>query len=108
MNAGLLAPDTPLRDSGRYRLRRHGGFIVDDTDTDVAVSPHRVHWQPTEYNALRRCIERWFEPLETALVAEPLWPVLLRWLAARVSALRGVQACFVEAHPLRSHRTPLG
>ena len=106
MNAGLLAPATHLRDSGRYRLRRHGGFIVDDTD--VAVAPHRAHWQPTEYNALHRGIERWFERLETALVAEPLWTVLLRWLAARASALRGVQAWFVEAHPLRSHRTPLG
>ena len=94
-----LAPDIHLRDGGRYRQRRHGGFIVDGTD--VVAAPHHAHWQPVEYNALHGGIERWFEPLEPAWVAEPLWPVLLRWLAARASALRGVQPWFVEAHPFR-------
>jgi hypothetical protein len=63
--------------------------------------PHRAHWQPVEYNALHGGIERWFEPLEPGLVAEPLWPPLLRWLAARASALRGARPWFVEAHPFR-------
>jgi len=94
-----LAPDTHLRDGGHYRQRRHGGFVVDGAS--VQAMPHRAHWQPLEYNALHGGIERWFEPLEPALVAEPLWPHLLGWLAARASALRGAQPWFVEAHPFR-------
>ena len=94
-----LAPDTHLRDGGHYRQRRHGGFVVDGASLTAA--PHRAHWQPLEYNALHGGIERWFEPLDPALVAEPLWPRLLLWLAARASALRGVQPWFIEAHPFR-------
>jgi hypothetical protein len=94
-----LAADTHLRDGGHYRQRRHGGFVVDGDS--VRGVPHRAHWQPLEYNALHGGIERWFEPLEPALAVEPLWPTLLRWLAARASALRGAQPWFVEAHPFR-------
>jgi len=94
-----LAPDAHLRDGGRYRRRRHGGFVVDGPHVQAA--PQRAHWQPLEYNALHGGIERWFEPLEAAMVAERLWPALLRWLAARASALRGAQPWYVEAHPFR-------
>ena len=94
-----LPPDTHLRDGGRYRQRRHGGFVVDGAS--VQAVPHRAHWQPVEYNALHGGTLRWFEPLEPALAAEPQWPALLRWLAERASALRGPQAWFVEAHPFR-------
>jgi hypothetical protein len=98
-----LAPDAHLRDGGHYRQRRHGSFVVEgDRVTQVA---HRAHWQPIEYNALHGGIERWFEPLEPGLVAEPLWPRLLAMLGARASALRGAQAWFVEAHPFRIDTT---
>ena len=96
-----LPADRHLRDGGHYRQRRHGSFIVDGASV-VGVA-HRAHWQPVEYNALHGGIERWFEPLEPDLVAEPPWPRLLQWLAARASALRGVQAWYVEAHPFRIH-----
>ena len=94
-----LPPDTHLRDGGRYRQRRHGSFVVEGSS--VQAMPHRAHWQPVEYNALHGGIERWFEPLEPALTAEPLWPRLLAMLAERANALRGVQPWFVEAHPFR-------
>ena len=94
-----LPPDTHLRDGGRYRQRRHGSFVVEGAA--VRAVPHRAHWQPLEYNALHGGIERWFEPLEPALTAEPLWPRLLAMLAERANALRGTQAWFVEAHPFR-------
>ncbi len=82
-----LAPDQYLRDGGRYRQRRHGSFVIEgDSVTQV---PHRAHWQPVEYNALHGGIERWFQPLESSLVADPLWQRLLVMLADRASALRG-------------------
>ena len=94
-----LPPDTHLRDGGHYRQRRHGSFVVEGET--VRAVPHRAHWQPVEYNALHGGIERWFEPLDAGLLAQPQWPRLLQWLAARASALRGAQPWFVEAHPFR-------
>jgi len=94
-----LPPDTHLRDGGRYRFRRHSCFVVDGDV--VQPVPHRAHWQPLEYNALHGGIERWFEPIEPALVADPLWARLLAVAAARASALRGARRWYVEAHPFR-------
>jgi hypothetical protein len=94
-----LPPDRYLRDGGRYRRRRHSCFVVDgDKVTRV---PQRAHWQPVEYNALHGGIERWFDPMDPAWVAQPLWQELLARLAERASALRGAQPWFVEAHPFR-------
>jgi hypothetical protein len=98
-----LPPDQHLRDGGRYRRRRHGCFVVDGARIEDV--PHRAHWQPVEYNALHGGIERWFEPLAPALVADPAWHGLLRGLAGTANALRGRQRWFVEAHPFRIDTT---
>jgi len=98
-----LPPDEHLRDGGRYRRRRHGRFVVEGGV--VTPAPHRAHWQPVEYNALHGGIERWFEPIEPALVNDAAWQRLLLWLAERASALRGPQTWYVEAHPLRIDTT---
>jgi hypothetical protein len=99
-----LAPDNYLRDGGRYRQRRHGSFVIEGER--VAAAPHRAHWQPVEYNALHGGLERWFQPLDTSLVAEPLWQRLLLMLAQRAAALRDGAApasgpWYVEAHQFR-------
>jgi hypothetical protein len=98
-----LPPDGHLRDGGRYRRRRHSCFIVDGPQ--LTPMPHRAHWQPVQYNALHGGIERWFEPIEPALVGNPLWERLLLMLGERASALRGRQPWFVEAHPFRIDTT---
>jgi hypothetical protein len=98
-----LPADAYLRDGGRYRRRRHACFVVDgDQVTSV---PHRAHWQPVEYNALHGGLERWFEPMLAEVVSQPVWPALLRTLAATCSALKGVQPWFVEAHQFRIDTT---
>jgi hypothetical protein len=94
-----LPHDRHLRDGGRYRRRRHGSFIVDGTS--VSPVPHRAHWQPVEYNALHGGIERWFEPLPAALADDAAWLRLLGAIGRCVSALRGKQRWFVEAHSFR-------
>ncbi len=96
---GDLPPDRHLRDGGRYRRRRHGSFVVEGGRVQQA--PHRAHWQPVAYNALHGGIERWFDPLAPAMVADPAWPALLSALAGVTSALRGAQPWYVEAHPFR-------
>jgi hypothetical protein len=94
-----LPPDPHLRDGGRYRRRRHGCFVVGPEG--VSRVPHRAHWQPLEYNALHGGIQRWFEPLPEALVADPAWGRLLQGLAGVADALRGPATWYVEAHPFR-------
>jgi hypothetical protein len=97
-----LAIDTYLKDGGKYRLRRHGSVVIEGGAVQTVKSvPHRAHWQPVEYNALHGGIERWFEPLDDAMTAEPLWPALLGWLGARADALYGVQPWYTEVHPFR-------
>lgn len=98
-----LPPDRYLKDGGRYRRRRHGCFIVEGES--VTLQPHRLHWQPVEYNALHGGIERHFEPLPDALVTDPLWARFLLVGAARASALKGVQPWYVEAHMFRIDTT---
>jgi hypothetical protein len=94
-----LPSDTHLRDGGRYRFRRHSCFIVEGAE--VTPVPHRAHWQPVEYNALHGGLERWFEPMAPAVVAQPVWPQLLRGLAACCSELKGPRRWYVEAHQFR-------
>ncbi|WNG16527.1 2OG-Fe dioxygenase family protein [Cystobacter fuscus] len=98
-----LPPDAYLRDGGRYRSRRHSCFVVEGEA--VTQVPHRAHWQPVEYNALHGGLERWFEPMTPAVVAQPVWPRLLSRLAAYCSELRGARPWFVEAHQFRIDTT---
>ena len=98
-----LPLDGYLRDGGRYRSRRHSCFIVDGAS--VTQVPHRAHWQPVEYNALHGGLERWFEPIAPAVVFQPVWPQLLRGLAACCSALKGERPWYVEAHQFRIDTT---
>lgn len=98
-----LPPDEYLRDGGRYRKRRHSCFVV--SGDAVEQMPHRAHWQPVEYNALHGGLERWFEPMDPAIVAQPVWAQLLRNLAAKCSALKGAQPWYVEAHQFRIDTT---
>jgi hypothetical protein len=94
-----LAPDTHLKDGGKYRQRRHGSVLIEGNT--VRAVAHRAHWQPLEYNALHGGVERWFEPLEAVMTSEPLWQPLLCWLAQRASELCGPQPWYTEVHPFR-------
>lgn len=98
-----LPSDQYLRDGGRYRKRRHSCFVVEQDR--VQQVPHRAHWQPIIYNALHGGMQRWFEPIEPAVVAMPVWQRLLTQTAAVTSALKGPQAWYIEAHQFRIDTT---
>jgi len=98
-----LPADGYLKDGGRYRRRRHSCFVVDGDA--VQQTPHRAHWQPLEYNALHGGMQRWFEPMDPAVVAQPVWHAMLAAVGQAVSALRGPQPWYVEAHPFRIDTT---
>ena len=98
-----LPPDAHLRDGGHYRRRRHASCVVEAGT--VRLVPQRPHWQPVEYNALHGGIERWFEPIDAAVLAAPAWQRMLVSFATLASERRGVQPWFVEAHQFRIDTT---
>ena len=95
-----LRLDEYLKGGGPYRRRRHACFVVEgDALRQV---PHRMHWQPVEYNALHGGMERWFEPVAPVTVAQPAWPALVHALARACSRQRpAVARWHVEAHQFR-------
>lgn len=97
----MLPRDAWLRDGGRYRFRRHSCFAQTLASDALELAPHRAHWQPTDYNALHGGLERWFEPIEPHVNADPAWTALLRALGRRFAATRSVAHWYIEAHQFR-------
>ena len=98
-----LAPDTYLRDGGRYRRRRHSCFVVEGEA--VTQAPHRAHWQSLDYNALHGGMHRWFEPMSVDVAASPAFRSLLAAFGRVFGAVRDVPRCYVEAHQFRIDTT---
>ncbi len=96
-----LPPDAHLKDGGHYRKRRHSCFIQDLAGGGLVQTPHRAHWQPTDYNALHGGFERWFEPVEAGIAAAPAWTTLLTELGRLFAQVRPVARWFIEAHQFR-------
>jgi hypothetical protein len=99
-----LALDNYLKDGGRYRRRRHSCFI--QHGRELSQTAHRAHWQPIEYNALHGGMNRMFEPVLPATVAQPAWPALIVAIGQLCSQARGSDApWYVEAHQFRIDTT---
>ena len=98
---GRLPPDAHLKDGGHYRRRRHACFIQEFPSGALTQTPHRAHWQPTDYNALHGGFERWFDPVEPAVAQAPAWIALLSSLGSLFAQVRPVPRWYVEAHQFR-------
>ena len=98
-----LALDNYLKDGGRYRRRRHSCFVQDGTE--LRQTAHRPHWQPLEYNALHGGMQRLFEPVLAATVAQPAWQGLVRGIGQLCTAAPGAHAWYIEADQLRIDTT---
>ncbi|MFL6619716.1 MAG: 2OG-Fe dioxygenase family protein [Povalibacter sp.] len=96
-----LPADAWLRDGGQYRYRRHSCFVQQLRDPSIMQVPHRAHWQPTDYNALHGGMERWFEPIQSHVIALPAWSLLLMTLGEVFAAARPVTQWYIEAHQFR-------
>ena len=96
-----LPPDAHLKDGGNYRQRRHACFVQEVTANTLTQTPHRAHWQPTDYNALHGGFERWFEPVESAVSEAPAWIELIAGLGKLFAQVQAVDQWFVEAHQFR-------
>ncbi|MEG0558387.1 MAG: 2OG-Fe dioxygenase family protein [Comamonas sp.] len=101
-----LPPDAFLKDSGRYRSRRHSCFVAEAGSLQQV--PHRAHWQPVEYNALHGGMQRMFDPMHAATTQSRVWSLMLQKLAElsdQVFGSAGLQRWFVESHQFRIDTT---
>ena len=94
-----LPPDEYLKDGGRYRHRRQSCFVA--RGGELALAPHRAHWQPVQYNALHGGMQRWFEPVDAAVANAGGWRGLVSGLAAVGDSVRGARPWVIEAHQFR-------
>ena len=96
-----LPPDTHLRDGGHYRHRRHACYVQTLASNTLQATPHRAHWQPTDYNALHGGFERWFEPVEPTVSQAALWTGLLLALGRLFAQVKPAPQWSIEAHQFR-------
>ena len=95
-----LPQDNYLRDGGHYRFRRHSCF-VQSLPGNLDLSPHRAHWQPTDYNALHGGMERWFEPVESIVLSDSAWSGLIAGIGKLFAQAAKASRWYVEAHQFR-------
>ncbi len=100
-----LYVDTYMADRGRYRRRRFGVFSVDAQG--IIEQPRQPHYQSLDYNRLNGGVERWYEPIETAIRNGQSLRAILH-LAYRVFAplAPDVVHWHVEVHQFRIEARP--
>ena len=101
-----LALDTYLADHGRYRRRRHAVYAAlgahADSGGEIVRTAHQPHYQSLEYNPLQGGIERWFEPVESAIGSGSSMLTILRFCHDLFGAVApDVRRWHVEVHQFR-------
>ena len=94
-----LGPDTYMADGGRYRKRRHAVFSAGAGG--VLRQPAQPHFQSRDYNPLNGGIERWFEPVTTAIGDGPAMRVILAFCGRLFGMLNPAPNWHVEVHQFR-------
>lgn len=95
-----LAPDEYAAERGTRRLRRYGHFSLTRTG-ELTPLPHVAFVQPERSNPLYVDVDRHFEPLTDAFVADPLLTPMLRMLGDVASCLEDPDEWSVKVHPFR-------
>ena len=94
-----LFEDQFLKDHGKYRLRRHSSYVVENRVSSLV--PHRPHWQSLDFNALHGGIVRHFEPIDESLNLNPSWLKLIGEISKLFTAISSTGPWFTEAHQFR-------
>ena len=105
-----LALDTYLIPHGRYRRRRHAVFVASGNATEngaIVRAAHQPHFQSREYNPLQGDIERWFEPIDSAIGSGKSLRTILRFCHGLFGRMvPDVHSWRVEVHQFRIEARP--
>lgn len=93
--------DTHLPEGHRYRRRRHATLSARAGEAGFALEPHQPHYQAPEYNRLVGGIERWFEPIDRALLEGETFGRVLRFCLRLFGPLAPEADWHIECHQFR-------
>ncbi|MEU2794574.1 2OG-Fe dioxygenase family protein [Streptomyces sp. NPDC007100] len=96
-----LGEDRYAAERGTRRQRRYGQFSLTPATGELVRLPHTPFVQPKDTNPLYETVDRHFEPLTDAFVADPLLRPLLDLLGQAASALEDAGRWIVKVHPFR-------
>lgn len=96
-----LSLDRYAAESGTCRLRRYGHFSLVPGTRELTLLPHIPFVQPDDTNPLFIEVDRHFDPLTDAFVADPLLRSALRLLGDLADCLDEVAEWSVKVHPFR-------
>jgi hypothetical protein len=96
-----LSQDEYAARRGTRRLRRYGHFTFVPATGELRLLPHTVFVQPDNTNPLYETVDRHFDPLTGAFVADPVLRSVLGVLGRTAGALDGAERWSVKVHPFR-------
>jgi hypothetical protein len=100
-----LGPDPYLlAAAGRLRKRRHAVYAASGSALDR--QPHQPHYQSRDYNALQGGIERWFEPVTSAVGDGECMRTVIRFGLHIFGALATAPGWRIEVHQFRIEASP--
>jgi hypothetical protein len=101
-----LEMDGFMADGGRYRRRRLANFLAIPGEAGHRRGLHRPHFQATVHNTLNGGVDRWFAPVEDAVVRNPVCEGLLALGREVADGLHPGTPWFVEMHQFRVEARP--
>ncbi len=101
-----LETDGFMADGGRYRRRRLANFLALPGRPVHQRGLHRPHFQASVHNKLNGGVDRWFAPVEDAVVCNPVCTGLLDFGRAVADGLHPETPWFVEMHQFRVEAKP--
>ena len=100
-----LHRDPYMADGGTYRHRRYGQFEIDVETGDFVQLPHGPYRQEADVNKLHGGVDRVYEPLTGAFVADPVLRNVLMGAAGVFTAVDGTSRWNVKVTPIRTTAT---
>jgi len=101
-----LPRDTHLPDGHRYRRRRYATLSAAAGERVFTVERHQPHYQAREYNSLVGGIERWFDPIEPAILSGDSFKALVGFTLELFGRLRPGLDWHIECHQFRIEARP--
>ncbi|MEU9487480.1 2OG-Fe dioxygenase family protein [Streptomyces decoyicus] len=96
-----LSQDRYASARGTCRLRRYGQFSLTPATGELTQLPDTPFVQPDSSNPLYVDVDRHFDPLTTAFVADPLLRSVVALLGHVVGALDSAACWIAKVHPFR-------